>query len=289
MLRGAWNRLRYDGVRGVSAYVLTRFGVFRSAGRWWLRRRRRPVPPAHADSVFDGVDPETLVTELRTRSHVGGLQLPSGVTDAVRQFGESAECVSGLGYGGRGRRIEYSHRDWREAERELGQPLPVGFIEDPATRCEAVARVAGDPLLATIAERYFGYPPNSFTSRLYWSFARDDLRDETRADRGQNVFFHYDLHRFHWNYLYFHFYITPVDATAGPTVVVPGSHGGKPLRMLLRSANIPAEDIRAHYGPDNAVTLLGPAGSGFVMDGYCIHRATAPTAGDRLVLQVRVA
>jgi hypothetical protein len=65
------------------------------------------------------------------------------------------------------------------------------------------------------------------------------------------------------------------------------SHKKKPLRMLLGSAAASEDAVRKQYGIENEITIEGPAGTGFVQDTSCYHRATPPTAGDRLMLAVR--
>jgi hypothetical protein len=65
------------------------------------------------------------------------------------------------------------------------------------------------------------------------------------------------------------------------------SHNRKPLRMLLGSTVAPEADVRRQFGPENELTIEGPAGTGFVQDTSCYHRATPPTRGDRLMLAVR--
>jgi hypothetical protein len=65
------------------------------------------------------------------------------------------------------------------------------------------------------------------------------------------------------------------------------SHDRKPLRMLLGSAHASEESVRKLYGIENEITIEGPAGTGFVQDTSCYHRAAPPTRGDRLMLAVR--
>lgn len=89
------------------------------------------------------------------------------------------------------------------------------------------------------------------------------------------------------NFVYASFYITDTDRHSGAHVMMRRSHNDKPLRMLLRSAVASQEDVHKRYGVDNELIIEGPAGTGFVQDTSCYHRATPPTAGDRLMLAVR--
>jgi hypothetical protein len=65
------------------------------------------------------------------------------------------------------------------------------------------------------------------------------------------------------------------------------SHKRKPLRMLLGSASASEARVYKQFGIENEITIEGPAGTGFVQDTSCYHRATPPTHGDRLMLAVR--
>ena len=65
------------------------------------------------------------------------------------------------------------------------------------------------------------------------------------------------------------------------------SHNRKPLRMLLGSAVASEEAVRQQFGRENELTIEGPAGTVFVQDPSCYHRASPPTRSDRLMLAIR--
>ena len=48
----------------------------------------------------------------------------------------------------------------------------------------------------------------------------------------------------------------------------------KPLRMLVGSAVASEAAVREQFGPENESTIEGRAGTGFVQDTACYHRAT---------------
>jgi Phytanoyl-CoA dioxygenase (PhyH) len=286
-LNGTLRRTIFGGPRNSLAYFLTRFYTLRRAARLWKRHRRAhgtgcPV----TESVFTNIGVSPIVGSLQTDSHAVGIDLPPPLVEEIHKFAEKATCTAYTSYDARNS-VSFLKGDWQDAERRLGKPIVLGQIRESSRDCSAIRRIEQDPLIHEIAEQYLGYPPHSFDSRLYWSFVRD-LSDRERASHGQNVFFHYDLHGFHFNSLYFQFYITDVDETACPLELVRGSHGAKPLRFLLSSANQSEARVHSHYGSNRVVTLTGPRGFGFVMDGYCMHRATAPRAKERLFLQIRV-
>lgn len=65
------------------------------------------------------------------------------------------------------------------------------------------------------------------------------------------------------------------------------SHNRKPLRMLLGSASASEASVGKQFGIENQVMIEGEAGTGFVQDTSCYHRATPPAQRDRLMLAVR--
>ncbi len=83
------------------------------------------------------------------------------------------------------------------------------------------------------------------------------------------------------------YYFTVADRFSGAHVMMKRSHKSKPLTMLLGSARASPEAVYRQFGRDNEITIEGPAGTGFVQDTSCYHRASPPTRGDRLMLAVR--
>jgi hypothetical protein len=120
---------------------------------------------------------------------------------------------------------------------------------------------------------------------LDWSFASDFTDEERRRLRHHVIDYHYDVGGF--NFVYASFYITDTDRNSGAHVMMKRSHDKKPLRMLLGSAVASQAAVRQQYGIENEIMIEGPAGTGFVQDTSCFHRATPPTQRDRLMLAVR--
>ncbi len=70
-------------------------------------------------------------------------------------------------------------------------------------------------------------------------------------------------------------------------MVARGSHKRRRLRdRLTLFIGRSTEDMVKYYGPDDVLTVTGPAGTGFAEDPFCFHRGTPPTSGDRLMMQV---
>jgi hypothetical protein len=56
---------------------------------------------------------------------------------------------------------------------------------------------------------------------------------------------------------------------------------------LFGSAVASEDAVRRQFGRENEITIEGPAGTSFIQDPSCYHRALPPTPGDRLMLAVR--
>lgn len=162
--------------------------------------------------------------------------------------------------------------------------MPVGGIREPS-RCPAVQAVINDPVLRSIVSRYVKHSPRIVKPILHWSFGSSMEDEERRRLKHIVIDYHYDVGGF--NFVYASFYITDTDRYSGAHVMMKRSHNKKPLRMLLGSAVASEEAVRKQFGIENEITIEGPAGTGFVQDTSCYHRASSPTRGDRLMLAIR--
>jgi hypothetical protein len=155
----------------------------------------------------------------------------------------------------------------------------------PAAEADAdVQSIVNDPLILETARQYLGYLPNRRRLRLQWSFVCD-ADAKTRQARGQTVFYHYDVDDF--NFVYIMFYLTDVDAGSGAHVMIPATHKEKPVSWLLGKTWFTDEEVFAVYPRSREIMIAGRAGSGFIQDSSCMHKAMAPTERPRLVLQIR--
>ena len=153
------------------------------------------------------------------------------------------------------------------------------------TRCAAVRDVVEDPALRAIIRGYLGYEPSRVVTLLDWSFASNFTDEERRKLKHHVIDYHYDVGGF--NFVYTSFYITDTDRYSGAHTMMKRSHNHKPLRMLLGSTVASEAAVHDQFGRENEIIIEGPAGTGFVQDTSCYHRATPPTHGDRLMLAIR--
>lgn len=233
------------------------------------------VPAAHP-TLFPRISVDAAVAEVRRDSVSFGFDLPPDVLAEIQAFAVTVECRE------RGRERTFRRRDVVNGRLADGTPLVHGLIDDPL-RCAAVRRVAEDPVLLEAASRFLGYRVRRLLPRLFWSFA-SGVPDDERRRRGQTIDWHFDVHDY--NFISACFYLSDVDQGCGPHALLRGSHTGKPARMLLGSANASEEEVFARFGRDRVMVIEAPAGTGFLEDTSCYHKAVAPTERDRLMFQI---
>ena len=133
--------------------------------------------------------------------------------------------------------------------------------------------------------KYLGHGPRKITTILDLSFGSSMTDEQRRSLKHGVIDYHYDVAGY--NFVYASFYITDTDRYSGAHVMMKRSHKSKPWRMLFGSARASQEAVYKQFGRENEITIEGPAGTGFVQDTSCYHRASPPTRGDRLMLAVR--
>ena len=236
-----------------------------------------PVPlPALPSSLFTAVTPRTALADLRRDSIAFGFDLPPATVAEIVGFATHSPI-----------RMRDSDRFFHRHEvidgkLDDGTPVVIATVPDPLD-CTAVRRVCRDPLLMDSAAAFLGFRPTRIVPRLFWSFVTD-VSDAERRRLGQTIDWHFDVHDFH--FCSAQFYLTDVTRGAGEHALIRGSHHGKSLRMLMGSANAREADVFARFSPDRLIVVEGPAGTGFLEDTSCYHRALPPRLRDRLMLQL---
>jgi hypothetical protein len=141
--------------------------------------------------------------------------------------------------------------------------------------------LADEPLFRTIASVYMGVPAMLDYIEMWWSATLGGVAFSENAQ-----LFHYDLAHPKW--LKFFVYLSDVDGTKGPHVVVPGTHGrdksGKALRKRSTQRILDEEIIEIYGRP--GFEIVGPAGTMLAVDTRAFHKGKAPLQGDRLILQL---
>lgn len=266
---------------GDLAYVLGRFSLVRHLYRQWRSSRG---PEAAVDlsgpTLFPDLDVAEVLDALRTDSVFLRISLPSAVVAEIEAFCRSEPLVCRhkpeLG--------PFLHGEIRNGYHPSGQAVPIGAIKDPLL-CPAVRAVCNDQRLRAVVAASLGYQPTRTLALLYWSFASRFTDAERRAMLQHVIDYHYDVSGL--NFTYVSFYLLDTTVATGAHVMMKGSHRGKSLRMLLGSAVAAPEVVHRRFGRNNEITIEGAAGTGFIQDTSCYHRASPPTEGDRLLLQLR--
>jgi hypothetical protein len=230
--------------------------------------------------MFSGIDVREVVETIRGEAVFVGLTLPPAITSEISAFGHSEPLHARYDPNG----PTFHYKDVVRGQSADGRPMPLAGVRDPI-RCPAVKALVEDPVLKAIVRTYLGYEPARAIAILNWSFASDFTDDERRRLKHHVIDYHYDVGGY--NFVYASFYIVDTDRHSGAHVMMKRSHNRKPLRMLLGSAVASEMDVRREFGVENEITIEGPAGTGFVQDTSCYHRATPPIRGDRLMLAIR--
>lgn len=243
----------------------------------WLTARKQKGSQHRATSMFDA-DLSSAVGALKQDGIFTGLQLPKAIHESIYDHATATPC-----FGNFDRKLEFKAGEHAEAEKKYGRSILSGHLFERILSCEAALKVQQDPLLINIAKSYLGAEAQLITTRVWWSFPTAATeKDTSMASLGK---FHFDLDD--WRMLKFFFNINSVDEGTGPHVFVRGSHRRRRLKhQYTLLVGHPAEDVLGYYGHDSAVTLTGPAGSGFVEDPFGFHMGTVPTQKPRLMMEV---
>jgi hypothetical protein len=262
-------------------YALGRFATVR---RWYshlngLRYplgRRDHLSPVN-DPIFPEVDVSRAVEELRRDAVAFRFDLPTPMVEEIVNFARRGLCKSS---GFQGHRPFEVIASGQTAE---GQRLAMAEVIEPL-ECKAIRTIVESQALRQTCMRYLGYQPPKADIRLFWSFV-SNLTETERRQQFQTIDYHVDIHDF--NFCYAHFYLTDTDARSGAHVMVRGSHNRKPLSWLIGSARKSDAQIASRYASDDVLTIEGPAGTGFLEDTSCYHKALPPLERMRLLLQIR--
>jgi hypothetical protein len=269
--------------KGEFHYALARFRTVRLA-YGGMRRLRDGFPSdGHLGSqtLFPNADVNQIVRAISDDAVFVGMNLPLHIVAAIDDFARTEPLHTNYDPHG----PTFLHSQVIQGKAPDGRSVPIAGVREPS-RCPAIKAIVDDPVLRNIVRRYLGHEPREVTTILNWSFASNFSEDERRRLKHQNTLdYHYDVGGF--NFVYASFYISDCDRDSGAHVMMKRSHNRKPLRMLLGSAMASEESVRKHYGIENEIMIEGPAGTGFVQDTSCFHRATPPKLRDRLMLAVR--
>lgn len=262
------------------SYILGRFLTVRRI--YSLYRKTLPNPSTKFGdlekvTIFDKLDISIAVKDLKTTAVALGFDLPEHIVNDIREFAANCELkADNVPY-------KFFYNDISEEKLPDGTVVAIGYAVAPE-KSNSVCKVLNDPSLHQVVKNYLGYKPSNYEVRLYYSFVAD-LTDRERRDRNQTIDYHFDVHSF--NFCYAHFYLTDTDKNSGAHALVKSSHHKKPFNYLLSSARKSDDQINKYYDRSEFLVIEGQAGTGFLEDTSCYHKAFAPITKDRLLLQIR--
>ncbi|MDW3175946.1 MAG: phytanoyl-CoA dioxygenase family protein [Acidimicrobiia bacterium] len=283
-LRQRLAQFAHDGSKDHRWFVMnvfSRFYTIRRLVRLLSKNADLRAGPQRA-GLFPSLDVDETVATLDRDGVCTGLQLPQNIVDRFVEYA-STNVMRGDGQNLWGFTLDEKDR----AEQEVGRRFGFANFLHLDEELPLIAEVGSDPKLQQIAAEYFGTTPMHVISRLWWNFAVPDETSQPGEVRRIASYFHHDKDGYAGLRLFF--YLTDVDASAGPHVVVPGSHRKKSVRQILSIAKRSDDAIAGFYGSDALTAITGRAGSGFLEDPFCFHKGTAPTTTDRLILELQFA
>jgi hypothetical protein len=261
---------------------LARFEVIRNWISYFYKSKGSSYAMAQGDSsVFKALNVDSIVSSLEKDSFCLGLNLPQDIVQELLNYTKSEVC-----YADRDPNLPFLFSEKEKLEAKLGRQIRLGSYFQ-ADNCPAVKKLERDPGLLAIAAKFLGAPPVHMATEIWWSFPVQATPSE-RLKAAQ--VFHYDLDDY--RFIKFFFYLTDVDLSSGPHILIRGSHKNKTLSHQLlgvRCASKDDKEIVDTYGTENLVTICGSAGLGFVEDSMCFHKGTLPTQKQRLLLQIEYA
>lgn len=262
----------------IAMFVLARIMLFRRL-HWHRARPYRAADTPNRASLFDRVEPQQVVEQVRSQGIHVGLVLPEDICAEILDFTRRETC-----FGNFDRRLPLDATQYAEAEVRFGRALLSGHYFEKVLDCPAAMRVQRDPLLHEVAARYLGDRARVVSTRLWWSFPSQQASDADKNLASQDRY-HFDLDD--WRMIKFFFYVSGVEPDQGPHVYLRGSHKKRSLRHQFSPlVGHSADEVYADYGKDNALTLLGGPGYGFAEDPFGFHMGTVAQRAPRLMLEV---
>jgi hypothetical protein len=276
---------RYALMRGVARFAPMRWGVARLKSvlqSTAAARYEHELLARMRTTNFGGVDRQKLLDEIHVRGCGFGLQLPTPLVVAVRQYADTHPV-----FAYRNEKLGFRTAERARAEAVLNKEILLAQYYNSEADCPAIREVAADPLLNWIALKYLGSVPKFLGVNLWWTYpVRPNREDQLKHAH----FFHRDVDDF--KFLKFFFYLTEVESGDGAHWLVSGSHRNPPYihfkdRFLLR--RFEDAEIEGFYDPAQVLEVVGGPGLGFAEDTLCIHKAASPSCKPRLILQLQFA
>ena len=276
-----WRRLRYwEDVRDLTAMIMRRKFDWEEktdqlafeAGRIFRENGYANLPPIFSTKQAAEVH-DYFLSRPGLRGHV-----PDGCKDQIRRY---------LGYGAN----EYPFCSYPLSDIVLAPHLLEALIS---------------PRIAELGFHSFGAIPRLWKIFTHWDLPGSKLIPEHGVSIGH---YHRDLNDVGMMWVYV--YLTDVDRRSGPHGVVPRSQSLEQVTNWFEDArdrgvdinqgtrNLTPDDFFDGYGyqirlevkeamfADKEVVITGPAGTGFISNGFNFHRIVSPQYKPRLLCAAR--
>ena len=229
---------------------------------------------AYNETVFPDLDVDEELREIKKKGYAVGISLSKEQLKEVLAFcKENETCIDR----DRSDRRQISMVD--ESQPEKGT---VFSYTNTYKKCEAIRKIAHDPKVLEIAEKYLGCSPKFLGSQIWWSYPH--LDDAGNKSQTPLYGYHYDIDDL--KFLKIFFYLNDVDEDRGPHVIIGNTHKKKNY-FEIKNRRLSNSVAIEKYG--NQIEVIeGKAGEGFFEDTFCYHKGTHPNKR-RLLLQFEFA
>jgi hypothetical protein len=221
-----------------------------------LQRRRQLTEAIHRDSKLDHLIDETL----------GYAMLPFGTIDNVAPAIEFARRIQD----------ERSSAELPKEKRELIVLSEPDRYEDAP---EFFELALSDQVLQIVTD-YLGEVPKLRRIKLWWTPVNTQLKG--------SQLYHRDGMNWYQRQAKFLFIMNDVDETCGPFTFIPANVSRRvanSLGSIRDQERVTDELVYQHARPSDAISLIGPAGTGAVVDSSrCFHYGARARGGERLML-----
>lgn len=236
-------------------------------------------------SVLENLNLTETIAALKQDGFSLGINLHQEVIQEIWDVAMRTPC-----YANSDSQLSFYYPEKKQAQAKYGTPFIIGRYDNIALACPAIKKLETDPILLEIARQYLQAEPVYQGNQLWWNFPVESSLYERRLE--VQMFYCDRLcrcasrNRKNSHFLRFSFYITDVDLCSSPHVCVRGSHINKKCSQIHLSKGCSYQEITKYYDYKNIVPICGKAGSGFVEDTRCFHKATPPGSKQRLTLQI---
>lgn len=231
-------------------------GPLRELAVWYFRRygRTQPIPLDRGD-LFPSREIGPVVHSLNERGYANGWKVPDGHVDEIIRYANET-------------RFE---KYW-----------------NPHRECRAIDQIARNEKIVDIARQYLGAEPILWLTQLKWSFGEQVGQERDGLLRSDKEPIQYDGGAFHYDALDFKsltifIYLTDVDPSSGPHVLIENTHRTKSFREIYRI--IMRDDVANQKFGSRIKTILGKKGTVLFEETSSFHKASR-CINKRLMLSI---